>query len=117
MCIPSTHRLDTCASFYQLSAIMEKTGTKVDLLPHRARRHRIRERQRLGQETMATTCGPTCLIACPKVLIDNVSVLVDWFVSGVVNAMKADRWRLYDLKWLSELATVSFKHRSMIYER
>lgn len=58
---------------------MGKTGTEVDLEPHRSRKGRVRDRE---GDCTPFTFGPTCLITCPKTLVTNVSVnLSSGFVS------------------------------------
>ncbi|KAJ9105530.1 hypothetical protein QFC21_001901 [Naganishia friedmannii] len=66
-----------------LSAVMDKTGTDVDLLESRSRKGRARRRE--GSYT-AFTFGPTCLITCPKTLVNNWTNLE----FGVIES-KADR--------------------------
>lgn len=57
---------------FQLSAIMHKTGTAQDAERHNLRKNKARAIDGI-QDVTPEMLGPTCLIACPSTLVDNVS--------------------------------------------
>ena len=78
---------------------MGKTGTEVDLLELKSRKGRARRRA-AGSFT-PYTFGPTCLITCPKTLVNNVSfcILKSFFLSMLISPGC--------VQWKREIETVS----------